>query len=215
MPGNRGASGIDGLASTALGVAAGRRHELDASGDQLVVALIGDLSFLHDLGAVAWNARRGVDLMALVVRNGGGEIFSLPPKRSLPERHDLFVTPHGADKASSCERPARVSRWPGEPPSSRRRWPPTSDGGLQNIEVAVDPERTIALCRLGHRPSRQQSMQPDRARRSTRHDCRLIGIVTHRMGLLLKDRNSRPSPDVGAPVLALLSRQISDKGGLQ
>ena len=97
MPGNRGASGIDGLASTALGVAAGRRHELDASGDQLVVALIGDLSFLHDLGAVAWNARRGVDLMALVVRNGGGEIFSLPPKRSLPERHDLFVTPHGAD----------------------------------------------------------------------------------------------------------------------
>jgi 2-succinyl-5-enolpyruvyl-6-hydroxy-3-cyclohexene-1-carboxylate synthase len=88
---NRGANGIDGVMSTALG--------LSLAGETSVV-LIGDLAFTHDVNALIGLAGRGSDLRIVVVDNDGGGIFSFLPQASrLPaERFEqLFGTPLSVD----------------------------------------------------------------------------------------------------------------------
>jgi 2-succinyl-5-enolpyruvyl-6-hydroxy-3-cyclohexene-1-carboxylate synthase len=88
--GNRGASGIDGFVSTAVGVALGIREP--------VVALAGDLSMIHDSNGLSVTGGPRPDLVFLVINNDGGGIFSFLPQAALTKSFEtLFGTPHGMD----------------------------------------------------------------------------------------------------------------------
>jgi 2-succinyl-5-enolpyruvyl-6-hydroxy-3-cyclohexene-1-carboxylate synthase len=90
---NRGASGIDGFVSTAMGVA--QAHEGPA------FALAGDLSVLHDQNGFLPSPTGRADLVIVVLNNDGGAIFSFLPQARVPDGYEtLFGTPHGIDFAA-------------------------------------------------------------------------------------------------------------------
>lgn len=92
--GQRGASGIDGNLSTALGIAV-------AGGP--CVAVLGDLTAQHDLTALASAA--GVDIVFVVFNNGGGGIFEHLPQAGLPDRslfERAWLTPQRIDFAAAA-----------------------------------------------------------------------------------------------------------------
>jgi len=94
---NRGANGIDGVVSTALGVAAGERG----------IGLVGDLTLLHDVSALVDGlGELGGSCVLVVVNNHGGGIFSFLPQAGLldEERFEqLFGTPREHNLAAIAE----------------------------------------------------------------------------------------------------------------
>ena len=94
---SRGASGIDGTTSAAIGAALAHQ----AAGGGPAFALLGDLAFLHDApGLILGPGEPAPDLCLIVVNNDGGGIFSLLEQAAFSgpgpfER--VFGTPHGAD----------------------------------------------------------------------------------------------------------------------
>jgi 2-succinyl-5-enolpyruvyl-6-hydroxy-3-cyclohexene-1-carboxylate synthase len=95
---NRGANGIDGLVSTAVGVALARRRS--GQPRRPTALLIGDVAFLHDTNGLLGAARRGIDLTIVLVDNDGGGIFSFLPQAGAlddPQFEHLYGTPHGVD----------------------------------------------------------------------------------------------------------------------
>ena len=84
---NRGASGIDGTLSSALGAAA----HLPG-----LVFVTGDLSFYHDMNGLLAISRCGIRATIIVINNDGGGIFErLPISKFEPPFTDLFTAPHG------------------------------------------------------------------------------------------------------------------------
>jgi 2-succinyl-5-enolpyruvyl-6-hydroxy-3-cyclohexene-1-carboxylate synthase len=136
---NRGASGIDGFVSTALGVAA-------ASQGETTYALMGDLTLLHDAGSLLWSGRRDdLNLVIVVPNNQGGVIFSFLPQRELPEHERLFTTPHHLD-LGDLARAARVGHDRIDHsdelvPAIRRA---TEAGGVRIVETTVDGNMNVA-----------------------------------------------------------------------
>ncbi|MFO1532260.1 MAG: 2-succinyl-5-enolpyruvyl-6-hydroxy-3-cyclohexene-1-carboxylic-acid synthase [Thermoplasmatota archaeon] len=89
---NRGASGIDGVISSAAGAASVTKGRC--------IAYVGDLTFLHDLNGLAAVAKYAPHLTIVVLNNGGGRIFEhLPIADSIPreEFEELFATPQKVD----------------------------------------------------------------------------------------------------------------------
>jgi 2-succinyl-5-enolpyruvyl-6-hydroxy-3-cyclohexene-1-carboxylate synthase len=90
---NRGASGIDGNLASFFGAAASGRFSA-------AVVVVGDLTFLHDLGGLA--AGQGLDAVVCVLDNGGGAIFEHLPQAALPEFEAGWLTPQQADFAAAA-----------------------------------------------------------------------------------------------------------------
>ena len=90
--GNRGANGIDGIISSALGAsAAAAQHEP-------TVLVLGDLSFFHDLNGLLAARLHQLNLTIVLINNDGGGIFSFLPQAAYPEHFEqLFGTPTGLD----------------------------------------------------------------------------------------------------------------------
>jgi 2-succinyl-5-enolpyruvyl-6-hydroxy-3-cyclohexene-1-carboxylate synthase len=89
--GNRGANGIDGLVSSALGAATVREN---------VVLVLGDVSFYHDLNGLLAAKLHKLNATIVVLNNDGGGIFSFLPQAGVKEPdafEQLFGTPHGLD----------------------------------------------------------------------------------------------------------------------
>lgn len=94
---NRGASGIDGTISSALGAAA-------ADPDVPLTLVIGDLAFYHDMNGLLAIKRLGVKATIVVINNDGGGIFHrLPIAQFDPPFTDLFETSHGLTFESAAK----------------------------------------------------------------------------------------------------------------
>jgi len=89
---SRGANGIDGTLSTALGIA-----YQDAG-----VLLTGDLALLHDTNGFLINQKFQGHLTIIAINNNGGGIFGILPIAQFPEFEEYFATPQAVNLAKLC-----------------------------------------------------------------------------------------------------------------
>jgi 2-succinyl-5-enolpyruvyl-6-hydroxy-3-cyclohexene-1-carboxylate synthase len=93
--GNRGANGIDGTLSTALGAL----HQHDQPG----ILITGDLSLLHDTNGLLLRQQFQGSLTILLINNNGGGIFGMLPIGQFdPPFTEFFTTPQNVDFATLC-----------------------------------------------------------------------------------------------------------------
>lgn len=136
--GNRGTNGIDGINSTALGV---------ASKKEKAYLVIGDLSFFHDTNGLMASKQYGIDLTVVVVNNNGGGIFSFLPQAQTAEHfEELFGTPldlNAADVAKLYKASyLRVTDREGYAEALQKM---ESESGLKIIEFVVSRPENVAI----------------------------------------------------------------------
>jgi 2-succinyl-5-enolpyruvyl-6-hydroxy-3-cyclohexene-1-carboxylate synthase len=141
---NRGLAGIDGSVSSAIGCALGRPHSTRS------LALLGDVTFLHDLTGLAIGPVEGrPDLTIVVANDDGGSIFALLEQGAAEHAASferLFATPHGADLGALCRGLGVPHRQVGDRASLRQALA-TPPGGLEVVEAVVrrDDRRSLDL----------------------------------------------------------------------
>ena len=139
---NRGLSGIDGTVSSAIGAALGRPRSSRA------LALMGDVTFLHDSnGLVLGPHEPRPDLTIVVANDDGGSIFSVLEQGApaYADRFDrLFGTPHGVDLASLCAA-TRTPHWRVDSVAELEHALANPNGGVEVVEVPVRRDDRRAL----------------------------------------------------------------------
>ena len=138
----RGASGIDGITSAAIG------YTLESGTPGLLV--IGDLSFLHDTNALLNAKYLSHSLRVLILNNGGGSIFRmLPIAEAAPELFQTyFETPQSADMAGLASAYSNVSyqkATTAEELDSIMGSEEANEAGMHLIECPTDPDRSMEL----------------------------------------------------------------------
>jgi 2-succinyl-5-enolpyruvyl-6-hydroxy-3-cyclohexene-1-carboxylate synthase len=141
--GNRGANGIDGVVSSALGFSAGAPQHESA------VLVIGDLSFFHDLNGLLAARLHALHLTIVLLHNDGGGIFSFLPQAAHPEHFEqLFGTPTGLDFAPAVHmyggRFQRATTWE---QFRSAVWQGITEGGLHVVEVRTERESNVSMHR--------------------------------------------------------------------
>ncbi len=137
---NRGASGIDGMVSSAIGAALAHQR----AGGGPAVALLGDLALLHDApGLMIGPVEPRPDLCLIVVNNNGGGIFSGLEQAAFPDPFErVFGTPHDTDfshVAAAAGLPYLLVRKAAELPGA------LVGRGLRLVEVRTDRAEQSAL----------------------------------------------------------------------
>lgn len=133
IEGNRGASGIDGTIATAAGLAAAM------DGAVPVAALLGDLAFVHDMGALA--TLGGLDVTLVVLDNGGGAIFEQLSQARLdrPTFERYWLTPSGVDIGDLARAHKIAHRRLDDPATFRPALAEAvSQGGPHVVEISID-----------------------------------------------------------------------------
>lgn len=134
---NRGANGIDGTVSTALGV---------ATAGFPTVLLTGDLAFYHDLNGLLIGKTHGLNLVIVLLNNDGGGIFRYLPQSKAKNFKYLFLTSHGMDFAGletlyglHYRRPQTIGEF------TRDFQAAVARKGIHLIEVRTDLEESKTL----------------------------------------------------------------------
>ena len=127
---NRGANGIDGTLSTALGVA----HRQQPS-----VMLTGDLALLHDTNGLLLRRHFQGHLTIVLINNDGGGIFEMLPIANVePPFEAFFATPQTIDFAQLCATYGiayeQITTWD----QLQQRLNPLPNHGIRVLELGTD-----------------------------------------------------------------------------